>query len=83
MQKTELWAVESSRIADFFHNQQDVSHTAPGFQYGSCQIILEQLPLRKMGVLSLPQTRITFEGEESDLKKIYRRFFMRFVSAGG
>lgn len=83
MQKSELWAVERNRIADFFRVQEDVSQTAEDFQFRSCRIRLEQLPGRPVGALSFHQTRITFEGEEADLNQIYRRFFMRFISAGG
>ena len=81
--RSEVWAVEYTRVADFFCIQEDVLRTAAGFQYHRCRILVEQLPYRKMGALTFPQTRIVFEGEETDLKAIYHRFFMRFVSAGG
>lgn len=83
MQRSEIWAVDCSRVEDFFRSQPDVNPTGGEFRYGSCEIRLESLPLRRMGGLSFPQTCVSFNGEEENVNEIYHRFFMRFVSAGG
>ena len=83
MQKTEIWAVEYSRIARFFRCQPDVVQTDSGFLFGACRIAVTALEYRRVGSMRLPRTRVAFEGEESALRTIYRRFLLEFLSAGG
>lgn len=83
MKKYEQWAIASERFDEFFCELEDVERNGAGFTYRSCRISIEKLPERSVGGFSFPQTKISFEGEDEDVSCIYRRFFMRFVSAGG
>ena len=83
MQKTEIWAVEYSRIAQFFRCQPDVIPAEGGFEFGACRISVAALEDRRFGGMRLPRTQVSFEGEEAPLNAIYRRFFLEFLSARG
>ena len=83
MQKTEIWAVEYSRITGFFRSQPDVVRAGSGFVSGSCRITVTALEDRRLGSLRLPRTLVMFEGGETSLSTIYRRFLLEFLSAGG
>lgn len=79
----ETWSVCAARVRQFFLQQADVSQTAQGFSYRSCCITLRELPPGGAGMFSLPRTRIRIWGDEADESAIYRRFYLRFLSAGG
>ena len=83
MRKDEVWAVSPEKIEAFFRQQPDVAETGREFRYAACRIVLTALPPRGEGFWNIPQTRIVLEGPEQDLSTIYRRFFLRFLSAGG
>lgn len=83
MLKEEIWAVSFEQAERFFLRQTDVKKTDCGFLFRGCNIELSILPHRGEGFWQIPQTKITLEGPEEDLKMIYRRFFVQFVSAGG
>ena len=79
----EDWASGEGRIREFFQTQSDVSAADPDFIYGNCRITLTALEDAKNGIFSFPRTRVRMEGPEEELRVIYRRFFLRFLSAGG
>lgn len=83
MRKEEVWAVDDSRIAVFFREQSDVMQTESGFVFHSCRVSVNALEPRRVAGMALPQTRVVFEGEEGSVIPIYRRFLLRFLSAGG
>lgn len=83
MRKEEVWAVDDSRIAVFFREQPDVIQTESGFVFRSCRVSVNALEPRRVAGMALPQTRVVFEGEEGSVIPIYRRFLLRFLSAGG
>ena len=83
MRKDEIWAVDSNQVLSFFRDQSDVEKTETGFRFAACQIILTALPQKGEGFWRIPQTRIVMEGPDEDVNAIYRRFFLRFLSAGG
>ena len=64
----EVWAVDKDRIDAFF--------TEHG---GEVKVL--SLPERKIGLLSVPQTRVIITGE--DAEEIHRQFILTFLSAGG
>ena len=64
----EVWAVESQPVKDFFK------------ELGG-DVTVIPLPDKKMGALSLPQTRIIIKG--NDAEELYRQFFIQFMRAGG
>lgn len=81
--KKEIWAVTHERIERFFSEQAGVTASPDGYVSGNCVITAERLEDRLLGSLSFPQTSVTFEGERDDVEKIYERFYMNFMSAGG
>lgn len=83
MTKTEDWAIVRSRIESFFRGEPDILTCGDDYLYRSCRIRLVTLEDHTIGALHFPRTRVIFEGPEEDLQSIYRRFFLRFVSAGG
>ena len=83
MEYKETWAVSLERIERFFREQPDVESAADGFEYKSCRIALTALPPRPLGPVKVPYTRVEMRGGDEDTETIHRRFFLRFVSAGG
>lgn len=64
----EVWSIEINEVLEFFKDQSgDVSVTA--------------LPEKRIGKVSLPQTRVIIKGDNAD--DLYRQFFFRFLRGGG
>ena len=83
MEYNETWGIEYSRVTAFFDAQTDVLPTAEGrYRYGDAEIVLTRLPDKQMGSLHFARTELTIRGE-TDADDIHRRFFLRFLSAGG
>jgi hypothetical protein len=83
MRRDENWAIDISRIRAFFREQTDVYEENGNFCFGNCSIILIPQIGSAMDKWVLPRTRIIFEGEDDAVAAIHRRFFLRFLSAGG
>ena len=83
MRRDENWGVDIDRIRAFFHQQPDVHEENGRFIFGACAISLIPLDGSAMNRWRLPRTQIIFEGDEGDVQAIHRRFFLRFLSAGG
>ena len=83
MRKEENWAIEESRIRDFFSAQPDVSETEEGFVFGQCRIQLIPVSSQFFGKWPQQRTIVIMEGPEEDTSQIHQRFFLRFLSAGG
>lgn len=64
----EVWAIDAQRIRSFFKDHSDVVTVIP-------------LADRCVGSMVMPQTRIIITGDEAD--ELYRRFYIRFMTAGG
>ncbi len=64
----EVWAVDAERIKTFFREHG-----------GEAEVL--SLPERKIGLLTVPQTRVIITGE--DAEEIHRQFILTFLSAGG
>lgn len=64
----EIWAVDAMRIEAFFREH-------PG------DVTVIPLPDKKLGSMTMPQTRIIIRGEDAD--ELYRRFCLSFMTAGG
>ena len=79
----ENWAVSEKRIREFFRCQEDVTELENTFLFRSCRITLSALPNAQNGLFSCPRTQVRMEGLEEDVQMIHRRFFLRFLSAGG
>ena len=83
MVKSEIWAVSRERISDFFLSQDDVYQNGDDcFLYKECEIRLSVRSERMLGKLAFPATKVDFRGPGPDTEEIYRRFFLRFISAG-
>ena len=64
----EVWAVDAKRVEDFFMEN-------PG------DVTVISMPDRKLGSMTMPQTRIIISGENAD--ELYHRFYLSFMTAGG
>ena len=83
MHRDENWAVDAERIRAFFRSQADVREQEGVFLFGSCRITLLPQTGSAMNKWALARTRILFDGDDQDVRDIHRRFFLRFLSAGG
>ena len=79
----ENWAIGDERIREFFRSQSDVTELDGTFRYGNCRITLTSLPNTQNGIFVCQRTGIRMEGPDEDVQIIHRRFFLRFLSAGG
>ena len=64
----EIWAVDANRVMAFFHEHTDDVTVIP-------------LPERRLGSMTMPQTRIIITGDNAD--ELYHRFYISFITAGG
>ena len=83
MRREENWAIDAGRIRAFFRDQMDVREKDGRFIFASCSITLIPQQGNAIGKWQLSRTQIIFEGNEDDVNAIHRRFFFRFLSAGG
>ena len=83
MRKEENWAIEEGRIRAFFAAQPDVVQTDEGFAYGNCQIRLVPVSGQLFGKWEQKRTIVVMDGPDEDTARIYQRFFLQFLSAGG
>lgn len=79
----ENWALSIERAHAFFKEQNDVFPNSNGYQFGSCQITLTEIPPKSNHPFAVPRTRLEIVGPMDEAKSIHRRFFLRFLSAGG
>lgn len=81
----EIWGYPCERIREYLLNsgagrdgdpcEADVYDTA------GCRIVLETLPDRRVGKLTLPRTRVRMEGPGAEA--YHQAFFLHFLSGGG
>ena len=83
MVKEENWAISLERVQTFFRQQADVMETEGAFQFRQCTIRLVSQSGQLLGKWQQSRTMITLKGPEADTEEIYKRFFLRFLSAGG
>lgn len=83
MRKEEIWAIPHERIRSFFEAQPEAEAADSGFLFPGCRVTLTALEPRQFAGMSLSQTRVVFDGVESSVIPVYRRFLLRFLSAGG
>ena len=79
----ENWAVDPQRVRAFFTEQPDMSEIPEGFIISGCTVKLSEAEGSLLGKWTIQRTRVRFEGDEVSVKEVYRRFFLRFLSAGG
>ena len=83
MNYDEIWGIAFPRVSEFFSAQSDVEKVNEGaFRYGEAAVMLDALPDKHMGSMIIAQTRVRIDGG-TDADEIHRRFYMRFLSAGG
>ena len=83
MDYNETWGIEYSRAAAFFDGQTDVLCEAEGrYRYGEAEITLTRLPDKQLGSLHFARTELAIRGG-ADADEVHRRFYLRFLSAGG
>lgn len=83
MVKEENWAIDQERVRAFFADQPGAVETEDGFLLDDCQVTLRESSGLLMGKWASPRTVIRFAGEPEAVQAVYRRFFLRFLSAGG
>ena len=79
----ENWGIPMDRIFGFFSGEPDVTNCGNLFLFGDCRITLTVLPGHNLGPWVIPLTRVQMEGPHEDVQTIHRRFYLRFLSAGG
>ena len=73
----------TARARAFFDAQPDVTPCAEGYRYRSCTIRLTPLATQSDHPFALPRTQLVIDGPEAEVRALHRRFFLRFLSAGG
>ena len=81
MNYDEIWGIAFPRVSEFFSLQAERENEC-SFRYGEAVIVLEPLPDKHLGSMVIAQTRVRITGD-ADADDIHRRFYMRFLSAGG
>ena len=79
----ENWAIEPARVKAFFAEQPDAVEVPDGFCVNGCHVTLEEAEGSLLDKWAVRRTCVRFEGEEAAVKEVHRRFFLRFLSAGG
>lgn len=79
----EDWGISKTRIQDFFQKQEQVIQTENGYVYKTCSISLVSVEGTVMNQWKIERTKIRFDGPKEEVKEIYQKFFIRFLSAGG
>ena len=83
MNYDENWGIAFARVDEFFASQRDVERIGGrSFVFGNAHIELMELPEKRIASLRMARTRVIITGE-ADADEIYRRFYYRFLSAGG
>ena len=84
MVKEETWSIPIRRVRAFFREQAAVVEESPDcFAFGSCRIKLTELEPTGTGIWAANRIRIHMEGDDADVKTIYHRYFIQFLSTGG
>ena len=83
MVKEENWAIDPKRVRAFFAEQPDAVAWEDGFLIGGCRVTFIPVSGTLLGKWAMSRTIIRFEGDEEAVEAVYRRFFLRFLSAGG
>ena len=83
MVKEENWAIDPARARAFFAKQPDAVVSEDSIRIGGCRVTLTPVSGVLLGKWAMPRTLIRFEGDEEAVEAIHRRFFLRFLSAGG
>ena len=83
MHLDENWGIEITRIQRFFDAEADVFKEIDGYRYAHCQITLTAIAPQPNALIPIPRTRLEIEGPDEEVRVIHRRFFLRFLSAGG
>ena len=79
----ENWGIAIHRVRAFFDAQPDVMPWGNGYRYHHCTITLTEIPPSQQSILAIPRTQLLIEGPDEEAAAIHRRFFLRFLSAGG
>ena len=79
----ENWAVDPRRVREFFAGQPDAAEIPGGFSVGGCTVAIAEAEGNLLGKWAIRRTCIRFEGNETEVTEVHRRFFLRFLSAGG
>ena len=79
----ENWAVAPERIRGFFEEFPNAEATQDGFLLDGCEIRLTPIDATLFGKWSMKRTGIRMEGPDDATNALYRKFFLRFLSAGG
>ena len=79
----ENWGIPIARIREFFLSQPDVTEEGKGFRFNNCRITLTPITGFFLGPWEMPRTQVRMEGDDTDVQTIHRRFYLRFLSAGG
>ena len=78
----ENWAVAAERVRDYFVQEMNAKLVSDGLLCDGCRISLSPCE-GKVGIWKIPRTQIRIEGPDEDVKALYHRFYIRFISAGG
>lgn len=79
----ENWGIPLARVREFFSSQPDVTEDGEFFRFQDCRITLTPITGHFLGPWEMPRTQVRMEGDDNGVQTIHRRFYLRFLSAGG
>ena len=84
MEICEIWSIAPERIGAFLRSIGGLRREGEDvYVFEGCEVRLTRLADRTLGRVSLPRTELRFSGEEEATRRIYRAFFLNFLSEGG
>ena len=84
MEYREIWGISLERISGYFSAQEGVRPDGPqSFRFGGTRVELTRLPDSTVTGFAMPRTEVFICGDDESAEDIHRRFFLRFLSAGG
>ena len=82
MMINENWAVSKKRIDEFFLSLDGIRKYGDTYAYKGCTVTLTETS-GQVGSIPVSRTQIVITGDDEDVGALYKRFFLRFLSAGG
>ena len=84
MEYREIWGISIERISEYFASQPDVRREdGEHFICATAAVKLTRLPDNMIGPSAMPCTEVYIIGDSVQTEALHRRFFLRFLSAGG
>ena len=84
MKTQKTYGLTAQRLGDYFNAESAFSARGGGWAYKDCEITVTPLePQRLSGVVVVPRTAVSVEGDARQAAEVFDVLFIRFLSVGG